>query len=117
MQYFTIFQDKLHSVNIQDDQSILLIREYLNLTQEVENCFVLQKTDVATVYLLLSKISQSKATGLDLISVRLLREYVDLIAPSLSVSSLITVLSLEFFLMIGNVPKLFFFSNKANAMT
>ena len=91
--------------------------EYLNLTQEVENCFVLQKTDVATVYLLLSKISQSKATGLDLISVRLLREYVDLIAPSLSVSSLITVLSLEFFLMIGNVPKLFFFSNKANAMT
>ena len=78
---------------------------------------MLQKTDVATVYLLLSKISQSKATGLDLISVRLLREYVDLIAPSLSVPSLITVLSLEFFLMIGNVAKLFFFSNKANAIT
>ena len=91
--------------------------EYLNLTQEAENCFVLQKTDVATGYSLLSKISQSKATGLDLISVRLLRECVDLIAPSLSVPSLITVLSLEFFLMIGNVPKLFFFSNKANAMT
>ena len=86
--------------------------EYLSLTQEIENCFVLKK-----IYSLLSKISQSKATGLDLISVRLLREYVDLIAPSLSVSSLITVLSLEFFLMIGNVPKLFFFSNKANAMT
>ena len=91
--------------------------EYLNLTQEAENCFVLQKTDVATGYSLLSKISQSKATGLDLISVRLLRECVDLIAPSLSVPPLITVLSLEFFLMIGNVPKLFFFSNKANAMT
>ena len=76
-----------------------------------------KQTDVATVYSLLSKISQSKATGLDLISVRLLREYVDLIAPSLSVPSLITVLSLEFFLMIGNVAKLFFFSNKANAIT
>ena len=91
--------------------------EYLNLTQEVENWFVLKKTDVGTAYLLLSKISQSKVTGLDLISVRLLPECVDLIAPSLSVPSLITVLSLEFFLMIGNVPKLFFFSNKANAMT
>ena len=86
--------------------------EYLSLTQEIENCFVLKK-----IYSLLSKISQSKATGLDLISVRLLRECVDLIAPSFSVASLIVVLSLEFFLMIGNVPKLFFFSNKANAMT
>ena len=86
--------------------------EYLSLTQEIENCFVLKK-----IYSLLSKISQSKATGLDLISVRLLRECVDFIAPSFSVASLIVVLSLEFFLMIGNVPKLFFFSNKANAMT
>ena len=91
--------------------------EYLSLTQEIENCFVLKKTDVAIVYSLLSKISQDKATGLDLISVRLLGECVDLIAPSFSVPSLIVVLSLEFFLMIGNVPKLFFFSNKANAMT
>ena len=57
---------------------------------------MLKKTDVATVYSLLSKISQDKATGLDLISVRLLREFVDLIAPSFSVPSLIVVLSLEF---------------------
>ena len=42
-----------------------------------------KQTDVATVYSLLSKLSQSKATGLDQISVRLLRKCADLIAPSL----------------------------------
>ena len=67
---------------------------YLSLTLDDENCLVLYQTDVATVYsllsethkgfyefLLLSKLSQ--ATGLDQISVRLLRECADLIAPSL----------------------------------
>ena len=55
---------------------------YLNLTQDDENCLVLKKqTDVATVSSLLSKLSQ--ATGLDQISVRLLRECAHVIAPCL----------------------------------
>ena len=44
----------------------------------------MKETDSSTVSILLSKLSKSKATGLDKISCRLLRECSDLIAESLS---------------------------------
>ena len=77
--------------------------EYLSLNLDDENYFVLKQTsDVAIVYSFLSELSQSKVTGLDQISVRLLRECVDLIAPYLC-SIFIAVLSLVFLLMVGGV--------------
>ncbi|CAB4029666.1 Hypothetical predicted protein, partial [Paramuricea clavata] len=46
--------------------------------------FQLKETNFSAVFVLLSKLSRSKATGLDKISSRLLRECSDLIAESLS---------------------------------
>lgn len=46
--------------------------------------FHLKETNQSTVFILLSQLSRSKATGLDKISSRLLRECSDLIAESLS---------------------------------
>ena len=46
--------------------------------------FQLKETNFSAVFVLLSKLSRSKATGLDKISSRLLRECPDLIAESLS---------------------------------
>ena len=50
----------------------------------IDASFQLKETDSSTVSILLSKLSKSKATGLDKISCRLLRECSDLIAESLS---------------------------------
>ena len=55
--------------------------DYLSPT---EKCFQLQQTNRQQVLSLLSKLAKSKATGLDNISARLLRECLDLIASSLS---------------------------------
>lgn len=54
--------------------------QYVKGTQER---FVLNNTNPSKVFLLLSKLCKSKATGLDKISARLLRESADLIANSL----------------------------------
>ena len=50
----------------------------------IDASFQLKETNSSTVSKLLSKLSKSKATGLDKISCRLLRECPDLIAESLS---------------------------------
>ena len=52
---------------------------YLDYVMETEH----RTTDCSTVFSLLSKLCKSKATGLDKISARLLRECADLIASSL----------------------------------
>ena len=60
---------------------------------ETEENFIFEKTTTAQVFSLLSKLSQSKATGLDNISAKLLRQCPDLLAESLTVifnQSLIT---------------------------
>ena len=49
---------------------------------ETEHRFDLKTTEPSKVFALLSKLSESKATGLDKISARLLRECADLIAFS-----------------------------------
>ena len=58
---------------------------------------------------------KSKATDLDKMSARLLRECEDLIASSvLFVAFSIDLLPLVFFPKSGNAPKLFLYSNKEN---
>ena len=61
-------------------------RCYLNYLPSQNNNvpFQLKETNFSAVFVLLSKLSRSKATGLDKISSRLLRECPDLIAESLS---------------------------------
>ena len=56
---------------------------YLDYVMGTENRFELKTTDCSTVFSLLSKLCKSKATGLDKISARLLRECADLVASSL----------------------------------
>ena len=56
--------------------------DYLIVTSE--NIFQLAPTNSHRVFTLLSKLDKSKATGLDKISARLVRECVDLIATPLS---------------------------------
>ena len=98
--HLTSIELKLASVTPNGNSSLL---EYLSLYLDDENYFVLKQTsDVAIVYSFLSELSQPKVTGLDQISVRLLRECADLIAPYLC-SIFIAVLSLVFLLMIGGV--------------
>lgn len=83
--------------------------DYLIVTN---NSFELNPTDNSNVFFfqsLLSKLCKSKATGLDKISARLLRECADLIARSLC---LIAFLSTS-----GNARKSFQYSNKRNALT
>ena len=55
--------------------------DYLSGT--CDSRFELETTTVSTVFSLLSKLSKSKATGLDKISARLLRDCADLIASPL----------------------------------
>ena len=57
--------------------------EYLDFISNNANLFELKQTNITTVYSLVSKLSKSKATGLDSISARLLCECADLIACSL----------------------------------
>ena len=61
-------------------------RSYVDYLSDynIDASFQLKETDSSTVSILLSKLSKSKATGLDKISCRLLRECPDLIAESLS---------------------------------
>ena len=61
-------------------------RSYVDYLSDynIDASFQLKETDSSTVSILLSKLSKSKATGLDKISCRLLRECSDLIAKSLS---------------------------------
>ena len=61
-------------------------RSYVDYLSDynIDASFQLKETDSSTVSILLSKLSKSKATGLDKISCRLLRECSDLIAESLS---------------------------------
>ena len=54
--------------------------EYLNITDQ-RFCFT--PTNTSQVLLLLNKLSKSKATGLDYISARLIRECADLICISI----------------------------------
>ena len=54
--------------------------EYLNITDQ-RFCFTL--TNSSQVYSLLNKLSKSKATGLNKVSVRLIRECADLICISI----------------------------------
>ena len=56
---------------------------YLDYVMGTEHRFELKTTDCSTVFSLLSKLCKSKATGLDKISARLLRECADLVASSL----------------------------------
>ena len=53
---------------------------HLHFLEGTDKCFELKCTNPSKVSSLLSKLCQSKATGLDMISVRLLRECADLIA-------------------------------------
>ena len=55
--------------------------DYLNRTCDCR--FTLKTTSVSTVFSILSKLSKTKATGLDKISARLLRGCADLIASPL----------------------------------
>lgn len=57
---------------------------HLDYIEETEHRFDLTTTESSKIFTLLSKLCKSKATGLDKISARLLRECADLIAPSLS---------------------------------
>ena len=61
-------------------------RSYVDYLSDynIDASFQLKETDSSTVSILLSKLSKSKATGLDKVSCRLLRECSDLIAESLS---------------------------------
>ena len=52
---------------------------------ETDKDFMFEKTTSTRVFSLLSKLCRSKATGLDDISAKLLRECPDLLAKSLSV--------------------------------
>jgi len=56
---------------------------YLDYVKETEHRFELKNTDCSTVFSLLSKLCKSKATGLNKIWARLLRECADLVASSL----------------------------------
>ena len=56
---------------------------HLDYLKEIDHRFELKTTEYSKVLSLLSKLCKSKATGLDKISARLLRECADLIASSL----------------------------------
>ena len=82
--------------------------EYLNITDQ-RFCFT--PTNSSQVLLLLNKLSKLKATGLDKISARLIREYADLICMSISMifnCSLTTAYSQ----MTGKVLKLLLYLNR-----
>ena len=53
---------------------------WISLSRTCDCRFILKTTSVSTVFSLLSKLSKTKATGLDKISARLLRDCADLIA-------------------------------------
>ena len=71
----------------------------------------LKTKDNFTVFSLLSKLSKSKATGLDKILARLLRECSDLISNSLCLIFNVPFL-LVFFPMSGNVLKFYLYSSR-----
>ena len=56
---------------------------HLHYLEGTDKCFELKFTNPSKVFSLLSKLCKSKATGLDMISARLLRECTDLIADPL----------------------------------
>jgi len=56
---------------------------YLDYVKETEHRFELKTTDCLTIFSLVSKLCKSKATSLDKISARLLRECADQVASSL----------------------------------
>ena len=56
---------------------------YLDYLKETQHRFKLKTTDCLTIFSLLSKLCKYKATALDKISTRLLRECADLVASSL----------------------------------
>ena len=76
--------------------------EFLTQT-ETDELFSFCETTPAHVYLLLSKLSRSKATGPDNIPAKLLKECPDLICESLSLTFLINHLKQVYFLMIGKM--------------
>ena len=78
--------------------------------------FQLKETNFSAVFVLLSKLSRSKATGLDKMSSRLLRQCPDLIAESLSYTFLIDQLSQKYSQMSGNTQKLSQYTNKGNVI-
>ena len=59
------------------------IPSYFDYLEETEHRFELNTIECSKVFSLLSKLCKSKATGLDKISPRLLRECADLVASSL----------------------------------
>ena len=58
---------------------------YLDYVKETDHRFELKTTDCSKVFSLLSKLCKSKATALDKISARILRECADLVASTLCV--------------------------------
>ena len=81
-EYFSNIGSKLAD-NIDFNEGNRSYHEYLS-GQNTNTTFQLKETNSLTVSLLLSKLSRSKATGLDKISTRLLQECPDLIAEHLS---------------------------------
>ena len=68
---------------IDDIQQSGNIPSYFDYLEETEHRFELNTIECSKVFSLLSKLCKSKATGLDKISARLLRECADLVASSL----------------------------------
>ena len=88
--------------------------DYLSSNESgASTSFQLKTTSSSIVFSLLSKLSKSKATGLDKISARLLRECPDLISDSLSII-LTAPLSRVYSPTIGNVQRSYHYLNKGN---
>ena len=82
------FNDHFSSIGPKLANSIPKINHcnsFLDYIDETNARFELTTTNASVVQLMLSKLCKSKATGLDDISARFLRECCDLIAPSLSI--------------------------------
>ena len=82
-----------------DEESI-----YLENSTENYNKFCFRPTTTSDVFTLLNRLSKTKATGLDNISVRLIRECADIISGPLC-DLFNKSLCMVYFLTTGNVPE------------